>query len=179
MKSTLIAVILAFIFFGFINLTSNLLYQPQTNYKRGYKIPIDQSLRQKITPLSQNTNTNDQKQEELDIDFKNLIANADVKKGEKIFKKCSACHQISSNNKHSIGPNLYQIINRQKAIFSANYKYSQGLLDKGGIWDYASLNQLLIKPSSYIKGTKMSFAGLGKQKDRINVIAYIKDQSNQ
>ena len=71
-----------------------------------------------------------------------------------------------------LSANLFGVIGRAKASVPG-FAYSNGLKNKGGKWTYEDINDLLIKPSAYISGTKMTFAGLKKDKDRANVIAYL------
>jgi cytochrome c len=110
------------------------------------------------------------------VDIKKMIESANLKLGAKIFKKCAACHTVNANGANKIGPNLFKIVGRKKAN-NVDFKYSKAMKEKGGIWTVEEINQFLIKPRKYIKGTKMSFAGLKKDKDRANVIAYLKQQS--
>ena len=111
------------------------------------------------------------------VDIAQLLAMGDLTHGEKIFKKCSACHMIVSNGKNMIGPNLWSIIGRQAASAS-DYKYSKAMTAYAKKWDFEEMNSYLIKPQAYIKGTKMAFAGLRKEKDRASVILYLNSKSD-
>ncbi len=102
-----------------------------------------------------------------------LLASADMGKGEKVFKKCSACHTVDDGGANKIGPNLYAILDRPKGGHGG-FGYSDALIAKGGNWTYEDLDAFLKKPKDYIKGTKMSFAGLKKPADRANLIAYLR-----
>ncbi len=102
-----------------------------------------------------------------------LLASADVAKGEKVFKKCGACHTVEDGGPNKIGPNLHGILNRDKGAHSG-FSYSSALLEKGGAWGYEDLDVFLAKPSTYIKGTKMSFAGVKKPEQRADLIAYLR-----
>lgn len=107
-----------------------------------------------------------------------LLAEADVEKGEKIFKKCGACHTAEEGGPHKIGPNLYSVLNREKGGVEG-FSYSSALVDKGGDWSYSDLDAFLKKPSTYIKGTKMSFAGIKKAEDRAHLIVYLRSLGTQ
>ena len=100
-----------------------------------------------------------------------------VEHGEKVFKRCSACHMIAAGGKNMIGPNLWSIIGKQTGVASG-YKYSKALAAYGKEWSFEEMNGFLIKPKDWIKGTKMSFAGLKKAEDRAAVILYMNENSD-
>ena len=111
------------------------------------------------------------------IDISKLLALGDMAHGEKVFKKCSACHMIASDGKNMIGPNLWGVIGRKAGAVS-DYKYSKAMVAYGKEWNFEEMNAYLIKPQAYIKGTKMAFAGLRKEKDRASVILYMNSKSS-
>jgi cytochrome c len=111
------------------------------------------------------------------VDIKLLLAMGDLQHGEKVFKKCSACHQIASGGKNMIGPNLWSVIGRTAGSVS-DYKYSKAMVAYGKEWTYEEMNSYLIKPQAYVKGTKMAFAGLRKEKDRASVILFMNSKSS-
>ncbi len=99
----------------------------------------------------------------------------DVAAGEKVFKKCSACHAVGEGAKNKVGPHLNDMFGRTAGTLEG-YKYSKPMIDAGAgglVWDAATLTQYLADPKAMIKGTKMSFAGLKKEEDLANVIAYL------
>lgn len=101
-------------------------------------------------------------------------AECDVAKGEKVFKRCKACHKLE-DGKNGVGPHLFGIVNRDVANV-ADYKYSSGMTDYGAgdeVWDADRLNAYLTKPKSEVKGTKMAFAGLKKDAQRADLICYL------
>ena len=101
----------------------------------------------------------------------------DIKKGKKMFKKkCTACHTMEEGGKAKTGPNLFDIVGKKIAA-AEGYKYSTAMKkfaagDK--VWDEATLDTYLKKPAKLIKGTKMSFAGIKKNKKRARLMAYLK-----
>jgi len=111
------------------------------------------------------------------LDIKALLAMGDLGHGEKIFKKCSACHMIASGGKNMIGPNLWSVIGRTAGSVS-DYKYSKAMVAYGKEWTFEEMNSYLIKPQAYVKGTKMAFAGLRKEKDRASVILFMNSKSS-
>lgn len=116
-------------------------------------------------------------EEKVEVDIKALLAMGDLAHGEKVFKKCSACHQIASDGKNMIGPNLWSVIGRTAGSIS-DYKYSKAMIAYAKEWSFEEMNSYLIKPQAYIKGTKMAFAGLRKEKDRASVILYMNSKSS-
>ena len=116
-------------------------------------------------------------EEKVEVDIKALLAMGDLAHGEKVFKKCSACHMIASDGKNMIGPNLWNVIGR-KAGSVSDYKYSKAMVAYAKEWSFEEMNSYLIKPQAYIKGTKMAFAGLRKEKDRASVILYMNSKGD-
>lgn len=98
---------------------------------------------------------------------------ADADKGEKVFKKCKACHTVEKDGKNRIGPNLYGVVGR-KAAAVEGFKYSDAMKESGLTWDEATLDAFLEKPKKVMKKTKMAFPGLRKDDQRADVIAYLK-----
>jgi len=111
------------------------------------------------------------------VDMAALMALGDLATGEKVFKKCAACHSIVKGGKNNIGPALYNVVGRQVGSVT-DYKYSKALSVYGKEWTFEELNGYLIKPAKWIKGTKMAFAGLRKEKDRASVILYLNQNSD-
>ncbi|MEP3276968.1 MAG: cytochrome c family protein [Stappiaceae bacterium] len=103
------------------------------------------------------------------------FAEGDAVKGKKVFNKCKACHAVGEKAKNKVGPILNGVIDREWGEVEG-YKYSKPLLagkEEGKVWDAATLDAYLIKPKDVIPKGKMAFAGLKKEADRQNVIAYL------
>ncbi len=113
----------------------------------------------------------------IEVNIEQLLALGDLAHGQKVFKKCSACHMIASDGKNMIGPNLWGVIGRQAGSIG-DYKYSKAMVAYGKEWTFKEMNAYLIKPQAYIKGTKMAFAGLRKEKDRASVILFMNSKSS-
>ncbi len=111
------------------------------------------------------------------IDIAALMSMGDLATGEKVFKKCAACHSIVKGGKNNIGPALYNVVGRKVGAID-DYKYSKALSGYEKEWTFEELNGYLIKPAKWIKGTKMAFAGLRKEKDRASVILYLNENSD-
>ncbi len=111
-------------------------------------------------------------------DMSAMMASAEEVAGKKVARKCKACHTLDKGGANKIGPNLWNLVNRPIAS-AAGFKYSgalQGMADQ--TWTYDALNGFLTKPKEFAPGTKMSFGGLKKPKDRANIIAYLRSFSD-
>jgi cytochrome c len=148
---------------------SDVLFHVEKPIKPGYVVEIEQA----VTASTQVSS--DTKEEKVNIAA--LLAMGDISTGEKVFKKCAACHSIVKGGKNNIGPALYNVVGRQAGAVS-DYKYSKALSGHGKGWSFEELNGYLIKPAKWIKGTKMAFAGLRKEKDRASVILYLNQNSD-
>ena len=113
---------------------------------------------------------------ETSVDISALLALGDIAHGEKVFKKCKACHSIKQGGGNKIGPKLWNVMFRPVGAIT-EYKYSKALSSYGKEWSWEEMNGFLIKPSSWIKGNKMGFAGLKSEKDRASVILYLNQNS--
>ena len=147
---------------------SNLIFHVEKPKKPGYVVEVEQKI---------NASVSVETTVEEKVDIAALLAMGDIATGEKVFKKCAACHSIVKGGKNNIGPALYNVVNRQVGIVS-DYKYSKALSGYGKSWTFEELNGYLIKPAKWIKGTKMAFAGLRKEKDRASVILYLNKNSD-
>ena len=107
------------------------------------------------------------------VSLMSMTANAqDLAAGEKVFNKCKACHAVGEGAKNKVGPQLNGIVGAEVAKVEG-FKYSKAMMESGLVWDEATLAEYLVKPRQFVKGTKMAFAGLKKEEDITNVIAYL------
>ena len=106
-----------------------------------------------------------------------IFASTSAAEGEKVFKKCAACHSIAEGGKNKIGPALWGVLGRQAGSLP-DYKYSKAMTAHGKKWSFEEMNGFLIKPKDWIKGTKMSYAGLKSEKERAAVILYMNENTN-
>ena len=102
-----------------------------------------------------------------------VFAAGDVAAGEKVFKKCKACHVVNKEQNRT-GPHLVNLFGRPAGSLEGYKKYSKAMKSSGIVWDEETLDAYLKAPKKYIQGTRMAFAGLKKDADRANVIAYMK-----
>ena len=130
-----------------------------------------------LETISGSTETEAKTNEEVKVNITELLAMGNLAHGEKVFKKCSACHMVAADGKNMIGPNLWGVIGRNAGSIS-DYNYSKAMIAYGKEWSFEEMNAYLIKPQAYIKGTKMAFAGLRKEKDRASVILFMNSKSN-
>ena len=148
---------------------SKVIFHVEKPETPGYAVEIEQVV---------STNTQSTTETSLqEVDIATLMSTGDITIGEKVFKKCAACHSINKGGKNNIGPALYNVVGRQIGSVS-DYKYSKALSEYGKEWTFEELNGYLTKPAKWIKGTKMAFAGLRKEKDRASVIKYLNQNSD-
>ena len=106
-------------------------------------------------------------------DFASAIPAADAAAGKEVAQRCQQCHDLSKGGPNKIGPDLYGIIGRPRASHPG-FSYSAAMTSKGGTWTYEELFRFLHSPSGYIPGTKMTFVGLPRAQDRLNLIAFMR-----
>jgi cytochrome c len=161
--AALLSGVLLIMVFGKIG---NILVDPKTDISNAYpiEVPEKNQIKSKVV-------------EEVVIEpILALLATANLESGQKISKKCVACHGFDAGGPNKVGPNLYNIVNKDQG--KADYAYSKVLASLSGKWSYEELNKFLYKPKLYSKGTKMNYAGLSKTKDRANLIAWLRTKSN-
>ena len=147
---------------------SDVIFHVEKPETPGYSVEVEQV----STASSSATAATEEK-----IDIAALMAMGDIASGEKIFKKCAACHSIIKGGKNAIGPALYNVVGRKVGSVE-DYKYSKALAAYEKEWTLEELNGYLTKPAKWIKGTKMAFAGLRKEADRASVIKYLNENSD-
>ena len=152
-----------------IGKVSDFIFHVEKPKTPGYAVDVEQVI---------TTNSNSDTETTIEeVDIASLIAMGDLTTGEKVFKKCAACHSIVKGGKNAIGPALYNVVGR-KVGGVEDYKYSKALIAYEKEWTFEELNGFLIKPAKHIKGTKMAYAGLRKEADRASVIKYLNANSD-
>ena len=106
-----------------------------------------------------------------------FFASTSAANGEKVFKKCAACHAIAKGGGNKIGPALWGVLGRKAGSIS-DYKYSKAMATHGKSWSFEEMNGFLTNPKKWIKGTKMSFTRLKNAKDRAAIILYMNENTD-
>ena len=169
MNKIIVSILLAVILILGINKITEIIFYIEKPEKSAYQVAnLSATATTEITSASSNAGL---------VDIMALLASASVADGEKIFKKCAACHSIAKGGGNKIGPALWGVLGRQAGSVS-NYKYSKAMAAHGKPWSFEEMNSFLIKPKDWIKGTKMTFVGLKKETDRAAVILYMNNNTD-
>ncbi len=166
MNKIIVSIIFAVILILGINKITDSIYFVEKPKKSAYQVA--NVIASASTTTSEGTES---------INIMALFSSTSAAEGAKVFKKCAACHSITQGGKNKIGPALWGVIGRQVGSI-ADYKYSKAMGAHGKIWSFEEMDGFLIKPKDWIKGTKMSFAGLKNAKDRAAVILYMNENSD-
>jgi cytochrome c len=106
------------------------------------------------------------------------LKDANVDRGKQLFQQqCFTCHTIDKGGVNKVGPNQWDILGRKKASHEG-FSYSSALQKLGGEWSYEDINHMIFKPQAFVRGTKMAFAGLPKEQDRADLIAYLRTMND-
>ena len=170
MNKIIVSIVFAVILIVGINKITDIIFYVEKPKKSAYQ----------IAGVSTTASTQMSSESSGDVEMEDIItllASSTAADGGKVFKKCVACHSIAKGEGNKIGPALWGVLGRQAGSIS-DYKYSKAMVEYGKRWSFEEINNFLIKPKDWIKGTKMSFAGLKNAKDRAAVILYMNENTD-
>ena len=167
MIKIIVSIVLVIILILGINKITDVIYYVEKPEKSAYQVATETTV---ASTASAETSSGTG-------DIMAIFASTSAAEGAKVFKQCLACHSIAEGGKNKIGPALWGVLGRQAGSLP-DYKYSKAMAAHGEKWSFEEMNGFLIKPKDWIKGTKMSFAGLKNAKDRAAVILYMNENSS-
>ena len=168
MNKIIASVILTILLVLGINKIADIIFFVEKPEKSAYQVANISATSAETTSASSSTEFGD---------IMALLASASIADGEKVFKKCAACHSIAKGGANKIGPALWGVLGRAAGSIP-DYKYSKAMTAHGKNWSFEEMNGFLIKPKDWIKGTKMSFAGLKSAKERAAIILLLNKNTN-
>ena len=170
MNKIIVSIVLAVILVWGINKITDAIFYIEKPEKSAYQVA---NVTTTVSTTAEETSSENSEPENIMA----LFASTSAADGAKIFKKCTACHSIARGGSNKIGPALWGVLGRQAGSIS-DYKYSKAMAVHGKAWSFEEMNGFLTKPKNWIKGTKMSFAGLKNTKDRAAVILYMNENTD-
>jgi cytochrome c len=154
-----------------IGTTSNIIFAPTMPSVPGFDLPSGEASSGAATAPQAAAPA---------VPLPELLAKADVKKGESAARKCAACHSFEKGGANKVGPNLYNVVGGAKAHI-AGFNYSAAMKDaagKGEKWTFETLNAFIENPKKYMAGTSMAFAGVSRAEERADILAYLRSLSD-
>ena len=170
MNKIIVSIVLAIILVLGINKITDVIFFVKKPEKSAYQVAS-------VTTTDGTTANETSSESSESVNIMALFTSTSAADGKKVFKKCTACHSIAQGGGNKIGPALWSVLGRKAGSLS-DYKYSKAMATHGKNWSFEEINNFLIKPKDWIKGTKMSFAGLKNEKDRAAVILYMNENTN-
>jgi cytochrome c len=151
-----------------LNIGAGALFAPAKPAKPGYDIAVKETGGDKAGAA---------KEPEQPIEA--LMANASAEKGAATAKQCQACHTFEKGGPNRVGPNLWGVVGDERGKGRGGFNFSGAMKSKGGEWSYDELNKFLANPRGYIPGTNMTFAGLSRDTQRADLIAFLRQQADK
>ena len=170
MNKIIVSIVFALIMILGINKVADVIFYVEKPEKSAYQVTT-------VTIDTSTTSAETGSVSSESVNIMALFASTNAAEGAKVFKKCAACHSIAENGGNKIGPALWGVLGRSAGSIP-DYKYSKAMAAYSKNWSFEEMNGFLIKPKDWIKGTKMSFAGLKNAKERAAVILYMNENTN-
>ena len=170
MNKIIVSIVFAVILIIGINKIADSIYYVEKPKKSAYQV---ESVNAVASTTASETNSESSGTENIMA----LFASVSASDGAKVFSKCKACHSIAKGGGNKIGPALWGVLGRKAGAFP-DYKYSKAMASHGKSWSFEEMNGFLINPKGWIKGTKMSYAGLKNAKDRAALILYMNENTD-
>ena len=170
MNKIVVSIVFAIILVLGINKVTDVIFYVEKPEKSAYQVAS-------VTTIANTTSAETDSTNSEAGNIMALFASTSATEGAKVFKKCAACHSIKEGGANKIGPALWGVLGRTAGTVPG-YKYSKAMAGHGKNWSFEEMNGFLIKPKDWIKGTKMSFAGLKKEKERAAVILYMNNNTD-
>ena len=170
MNKIIVSIIFAVILIIGINKIADSIYYVEKPEKSAYQV-------ESVTTVANTTASEINSENSGSENIMALFASASAAEGAKVFSKCKACHSIAKEGGNKIGPALWGVLGRKAGSLS-DYKYSKAMTAYGKSWSFEEMNGFLAKPKEWVKGTKMSYAGLKSAKDRASLILYMNENTD-
>ena len=170
MNKIIVSIVFAIILILGINKVADVIFYVEKPEKSAYQVTS-------LTTVANTTSGETSSANSEAVNIMALFTSTSAEEGAKVFKKCAACHSIAQGGANKIGPALCGVLGRTAGSVPG-YKYSKAMAEHGKNWSFEEMNGFLIKPKEWIKGTKMSFAGLKNVKDRAAVILYMNENTD-
>jgi len=170
MNKIIVSVVFAIILVLGINKLADSIFYVEKPEKSAYQVESITSVASTTTSESSTTSSSSK-------NIIELFASVNAAEGAKVFSKCKSCHSITKGGGNKIGPALWGVLGRKAGSLS-DYKYSKALSAYGKSWSFEEMDGFLTKPKEWIKGTKMSYAGLKNAKERAALILYMNENTD-
>ena len=170
MNKIIVSIVFAVILIIGINKIADSIYYVEKPEKSAYQV-------ESVTTVASTTTSEINSENSGSENIMALFASASAAEGAKIFSKCKSCHSIAKGGGNKIGPALWGVLGRKAGSLS-DYKYSKAMSAYGKSWSFEEMDGFLAKPKEWIKGTKMSYAGLKNAKDRAALILYMNENTD-
>ena len=149
-----------------LNIGANAIFAPPKLAKPGYVIAVSTGAAEKKPEVKK------------EVPIAVLLQHASADKGKNIARQCQVCHTLEKGGPNRVGPNLWGIVGDERGKDRGGFNFSSAMKQKGGKWTFEELNKFLTNPRGYIPGTAMTFAGLSRDEQRADVIAYLRTLSD-